>query len=512
MQDTLRGAPPVPRRRLAERDGGLTSPVRNHYFYGKLLDAEHLELEQDYFVQARRLNNRLTLGSGVLCGLEVKTTADGGVRISPGVAVDGLGREIVVTDPILVEDPWALTDACAEPTGKRLEHGPVLLCLAYHECAVDPAPVLVADCELREECVPGAIRERYRLLVRDPKEGPDPPGDPCDTFRTKTVADSKTPYDVALEKKLLEANMRAELNYGSLPQGASEKLEYGSSQPRPERTEDLRRELCEGYRPSCAPGPECVPLALVAERAEHLFVDACGPRTTIYSNAVLLDLILCLSKRVEACCGRKLTTEAPKVTAVVPGPADSIKLSDLDAALNVSGGGLSITFDQEMRDESLAEPAEWLRVVVFSQKGGMRAAELNFERLDGKTTAVYSFAPVKLGKPHENTANEVSLAEALRAEGGKATFLVQIRSDDITQIASKGDSPTLLDADYRGTSLTGSELDLFWLAAGLLAAIPFPSGGSNALEQQVRLASPPSLPSGNLIEGGRLHSWFELTL
>ena len=54
----------------------LAAPQRNNYFYGKLLDEFHFQMEQHYMNQKRWLLNRLSLGTGVLCGLEV--TANNG--------------------------------------------------------------------------------------------------------------------------------------------------------------------------------------------------------------------------------------------------------------------------------------------------------------------------------------------------------------------------------------------------------------------------------------------------
>jgi len=85
---------------------GFSAPVRNRYFYGKLLDVHHLEMEQRYFLEASHLINRLTLGSGVLCGLRVEALEDGRVAVSPGVAVDvnpdklGLARRLGATHTI----------------------------------------------------------------------------------------------------------------------------------------------------------------------------------------------------------------------------------------------------------------------------------------------------------------------------------------------------------------------------------------------------------------------------
>ena len=51
--------------------GDLKSPVRNRYFYGKMLDVFHFELEQDYFNQKRWMLNQRVIGCGVICGLDV---------------------------------------------------------------------------------------------------------------------------------------------------------------------------------------------------------------------------------------------------------------------------------------------------------------------------------------------------------------------------------------------------------------------------------------------------------
>lgn len=81
----------------------MTEPVRRvHYFTGQLLTPEDLQAEQDYHRRMRYLHNRL-LGQGIVDGLEV-TAGDGStIVVSPGMAVDGLGRELVLVDPILVD-------------------------------------------------------------------------------------------------------------------------------------------------------------------------------------------------------------------------------------------------------------------------------------------------------------------------------------------------------------------------------------------------------------------------
>ena len=126
----------------------LASPVRNRYYYSKLLDVYHLELEQNYGNLKRWLLNRLSLGSGVLCGLEVVASADGSrARVRGGVAIDGWGREIIVPTDSPPIDPRQPTDACGRPAGEPIRGGGIVtLSLCYHECQAEPSPVMVSEC------------------------------------------------------------------------------------------------------------------------------------------------------------------------------------------------------------------------------------------------------------------------------------------------------------------------------------------------------------------------------
>ena len=152
----------------------LSVPTRNRYFYGKLLDSYHFELEQAYFNRKRWLMNRLATGAGVICGLDVvKTNDNKQVRVTPGVAIDFLGHEIIVSDASPVVDPRQLTDACGKKMGDPIQGvGTVTLCLDYLECDAEPVPILVGDCDTKNTCAPSMIRERYRLLVHE--GSPDP--------------------------------------------------------------------------------------------------------------------------------------------------------------------------------------------------------------------------------------------------------------------------------------------------------------------------------------------------
>jgi hypothetical protein len=72
---------------------------RNRFFPGKLLTAEDLALEQEYFRERLKRHNRYLHGFGVVFGLEVSKSG-GEIVISPGLAIDCQGNEIVVSEPL----------------------------------------------------------------------------------------------------------------------------------------------------------------------------------------------------------------------------------------------------------------------------------------------------------------------------------------------------------------------------------------------------------------------------
>jgi hypothetical protein len=471
----------------------MLPPVRNRYFYGKLLDADHLQLEQRYFLEQARLINRLTLGAGVLCGLHV-AWKDGRVVVSPGVAVDGLGREIVVDRPITI-DPWAIGE-----NGDRSTADQIVLLLCYHECDAEPAPVLVADCELREECVPSVIRERYMLRAVDADKWA-PTGHITDEQCRAIFGEAPSTDAPGSETHgRLAATVGLTLN----------RMTYGfGGSP----DDALRARLCELLSGSCEGSPDCVPIAFVTRDGT---VDNCAPRTTIYSNTVLLDLILCLAERVEECCGHRVRLEAPVITETYPAPAEIVPKAAYDDALQ--GSVFSLTFDHEMDANRLAKPEEWMRVLLIA--GGATVTPV--AAAANPTAGAALLVPVELvpgGSAkkavyrYTDAAKEYvdSTLKALKPSG--VMFVVVARSDDLTQIADTADPPELLDADFAGTALptpATREL-LWWLDATKPLTLPgtYLTTSAIALPQGTPL---PALPSGNGIEGGVFHAWFAVDL
>jgi len=108
---------------------------RSRYFDGKFMDAQDFALDPDYLLAHHRLHNRMYHGWGVDRGLQVEEHPDPGCRTSwvvirPGLAVDPLGRELVLKKELAVEVSGA--------PGTRLW----LLGLQYHQEKVDCEPRL----------------------------------------------------------------------------------------------------------------------------------------------------------------------------------------------------------------------------------------------------------------------------------------------------------------------------------------------------------------------------------
>jgi hypothetical protein len=81
-----------------DTSGGL---IRNRYFSGRLLTAEDLQLEQDYFRKKLRLHNRCLFGPGIVTGLDVTLDQNNEtVIVQSGCAIDDVGEEIVICDPL----------------------------------------------------------------------------------------------------------------------------------------------------------------------------------------------------------------------------------------------------------------------------------------------------------------------------------------------------------------------------------------------------------------------------
>lgn len=100
---------------------------RNKYFYGKLLTVRDFDIEQRYFNDKRRLLNRLSMGPGILAGLNCLIVDDKTILVEPGVALDYLGREIVV------DSPFTSRLSVIEGFEDLGDYAEAYLCIVYQE-------------------------------------------------------------------------------------------------------------------------------------------------------------------------------------------------------------------------------------------------------------------------------------------------------------------------------------------------------------------------------------------
>jgi hypothetical protein len=447
--------------------GTLPAPVRNRFFYGKLMDVRHFEMEQRYFLQKGWLLNRVGLGSGVLCGLEVEAAGDGKLLIRPGVAIDYCGREIVVGKPYCLEHPLQPTDDCGCPDGDPVEKGSVTICLAYHECDTEPSPVLVADCDTKLDCKPSAVLERFRLLVHRGLPDDLPPR------LTEEQCDAIFPHD-------------------------------------PPDDFDRRRAACETLHGPCAPClDDCVVLATITVEGEKLLVDDCTYRTVVYSNELLLELLLCLAHRVDECCGKQPPVKTlPVVTAIWPPNAEILSPSQgighspqapewfkefLDQPR------LELTFNHQMDLSQLADPYEWLRFWMLFEPDPPRVQLKRYDLTLDSTSVVAG------GSAAVYTIDELQrdLLKALELNR-ETKFLVELLADPgDPQIVDT--TSLLLDADFKGTTLAAGRFDEIWpldVDTGQLAEDLFAELGAVNLQP----------PSGNQSEGGRFDATFSVVV
>jgi hypothetical protein len=215
---------------------------RLRYFYGQMLHARDLQMEQAYSREKLKLHNRCLHGWGVVCGLDVslppaepdcppqtdaeyerlrkeiaeREKAAAGLKgqelrkareeiealkrrlaalgtptdcapekprttvvIGCGVALDCEGNEIVVRQPIVV-DLWSLLP---HEDRQQAEGEPttIYVGLCYRECPIEPTRPIVQDaCGATAACTFGKLRDSLSVVVTtDDEQWHDARCDPC---------------------------------------------------------------------------------------------------------------------------------------------------------------------------------------------------------------------------------------------------------------------------------------------------------------------------------------------
>lgn len=132
---------------------------RNRYYSGKMLTSADFQAEQTYFNNKRRFINHMVFGSGIICGCGVFSLDDLSLLVESGVAIDGMGREIVI-------DTSVVKKLSAIEGFEQLQTNEASLCLRYLEQPVHS--VYSIDKQDRaEEYEYNRISEGYELFLTD---------------------------------------------------------------------------------------------------------------------------------------------------------------------------------------------------------------------------------------------------------------------------------------------------------------------------------------------------------
>jgi hypothetical protein len=175
--------------------GPFISP---HYHFGMLLGVDDFDTEQGYHRGKIRLHNAWLHGAGVVWGYQV--TADmtaGEVRVGPGLALDGAGRELYLDGEYCVNvGRWYAKnqkDLPADPTK------PFDLCLVarFKPCLTRQVPAVAEPCQgsFRDTAYSRLVEtvDLYLRLVKP--TDPPPPAPPFHRLRAVLGLDPFTDDD-----------------------------------------------------------------------------------------------------------------------------------------------------------------------------------------------------------------------------------------------------------------------------------------------------------------------------
>ncbi len=138
---------------------------RNRYYPKKRMSSGDFLAEQTYHNNKRRFSNCLMYGSGVVCGLAVISLDDLSILVENGVAIDGMGREIVV-------DSSDVKKLSAIQGFDSLKTNLVSLCVRYKEENVHKV-YAIDQSDPNTEFQFNRIQESYELFLVDRDDVPE---------------------------------------------------------------------------------------------------------------------------------------------------------------------------------------------------------------------------------------------------------------------------------------------------------------------------------------------------
>jgi len=313
---------------------------RNNYYYGKCMTARDFFAEQNYFNKKRRLISQMVHGWGVVCGLDV-LQPDKKVNkwvITPGLAIDCCGREILISDDVTQENRTLaeseIEAICPPIQGKEN----LLICLEYDECKTEQVDIHLSECGQEEKTEFNRIRDSFRMVLR--KEG-----------------------DVNLSKPygkhcpLSEIKVKKDAEHESFQQCIDTKLKAGCSECT-ERDHIVLARLVppkeiDADRP---PPPPVDGQESISEQSQSIKIyelDHHFERRLVYSNPLLYDLIHCIHNDLPHI--KYVSWDDPEKEADCWKNRDAKEMTWQQFKENIVKNGLRVIFDRKMNLATINE-------------------------------------------------------------------------------------------------------------------------------------------------------------
>jgi hypothetical protein len=248
---------------------------RNRFFRGKVMRAAEFEAEQSYLLKRRRVINRSVHGWGVVSGFRMPPES-GDAHVGAGLAFDRHGRELLLCEPVKIDERNAFVVDADEPCDthplRQASAGVYLLRAHYAERGIGDAP-------------------------REPDCGCDPPEKNfiCETVVFSLMA-LKDPERCPCEEGPCERQCACGGDCCCAGRGPHACLcewvakgDVKCASRLPCRWRGYQIDLCDGVPLACLTLVEtkdpCNPIGIGEVK------DACSPRRLVKNNDLLYDLI-----------------------------------------------------------------------------------------------------------------------------------------------------------------------------------------------------------------------------
>lgn len=310
---------------------------RNNYFYGKQFTVRDLLQEQDYFNEKRHLINRMVLGWGVVCGLDVEWDHKRcEFIVGKGMALDCCGREIVICEAQFV--PFKdYDDQCGYARDNKDYKATFVLCLEYDDCFAEPVDLPPIGCDEKEHTEFNRVRDGYKLSIKEWKEPEASDPFTCLAHNREGQYQTSKCETETLHHYLCRTRMKHCVEcegecivLATITVTAEKGGQHASPKDYPQQ---------KGGYPQQQGGYPQQPQGGYPVKVDY---DQCTYRRFVYSNSLLYDLIYCHHGDLPHIVDFNWRTQI--------GPKREL---DWDAFVQLVKGGLTVYFDREMVPASL---------------------------------------------------------------------------------------------------------------------------------------------------------------